>query len=121
MPSDSIFATKLRGGVMKADAAAASALATSAAPGSVGQTKGEPSAALFAPGGANETYRLDEPGPPHPRALSLRRDVLEQSSLAVVEIDMERRIRYANPAALRMLGAPAEYLGLPLGSVFVDD
>jgi PAS domain S-box-containing protein len=106
---------------MKADAAAASALASSAAPGSVEQTKGESSAALFAPGGANETYRLDEPGPPHPRALSLRRDVLEQSPLAVVEIDMERRVRYANPAALRMLGAPADYLGLALDSVFVDD
>ena len=34
---------------------------------------------------------------------------------------MDRRVRYANPAALRMLGAPADYLGLALDSVFVDD
>jgi len=108
---------------MKSDpASVAPAQASSATAGSAEQTKAEPTAALFTPGDAQETYRVDEPTGQHAQGwLSLRRDVLEQSSLAVVEIDMERRVRYANPAALRMLGAPADYLGLPLDSVFIDD
>jgi len=46
--------------------------------------------------------------------LGPRREVLEQSSLAIVEVDMQVRIRYANPTAIRLLGAPANYLGLSL-------
>jgi PAS domain S-box-containing protein len=58
---------------------------------------------------------------PNLHGLGLRREVLEESSLAIVEVDMERCIRYANPAAIRMLGAPANYFGLSLDTVFVDD
>ena len=55
-------------------------------------------------------------------ALGLRRDVLEASLLPIVEIDMQlRRIRYANPAAIRLLGAPANYSGISIDEVFVDD
>ena len=53
--------------------------------------------------------------------LGPRREVLDDSSLPIVEIDMQRRIRYANPAAIRLLGAPANYLGLSLDLVFVDE
>src|SRR5512144_1039369 len=124
-PSDTISfrAAKLGGGAMKADrASVASAPAANAVAGNVQQTQGEPAAALFAPGTANETFRVDDPAATRPQGwLNLRREVLEQSSLAVVEIDMDRRVRYANPAALRMLGAPSDYMGLPLDSVFVDD
>ena len=49
-----------------------------------------------------------------PFALGPRREVLEQSSLAIVEVDMQVKIRYANPAAMRLLGAPANYVGLSL-------
>ena len=54
-------------------------------------------------------------------ALGLRREVLEASSLAIVEIDMQRHIRYANPAAIRMLGAPENYFDLSIDQIFVDD
>jgi PAS domain S-box-containing protein len=54
-------------------------------------------------------------------SLGLRKEVLEESSLAIVEVDMQRRIRYANPSALRLLGAPADYLGISLDLVFVDE
>ena len=54
-------------------------------------------------------------------ALGLRREVLEASSLAIVEIDMQRHIRYANPAAIRMLGVPENYFDLSIDRVFVDD
>ena len=53
--------------------------------------------------------------------LGPRREVLDESSLPIVEIDMQRRIRYANPAAIRLLAAPANYLGLSLDLVFVDE
>jgi PAS domain S-box-containing protein len=49
-----------------------------------------------------------------PNSLGPRREVLEQSSLAIVEIDMQVRIQYANPPAVRLLGAPANYVGLSL-------
>jgi len=49
-----------------------------------------------------------------PYGLGPRREVLELSSLAIVEVDMQVRIRYANPAALRLLGAPLNYAGLSL-------
>jgi PAS domain S-box-containing protein len=58
---------------------------------------------------------------PSGHGLGLRQEVLDESSLAIVEVDMQRRIRYANPAALRLLGAPANYLGLCLDLVFVDE
>ena len=54
-------------------------------------------------------------------SFGLRQSVIEESSLAIVEVDMQRRIRYANPAAIRLLGAPADYLGLSLDLVFVDE
>ncbi len=54
-------------------------------------------------------------------SLGLRQEVLDESSLAIVEVDMERRIRYANPSAIRLLGVPADYLGLSLDLVFVDE
>ena len=58
---------------------------------------------------------------PSGHSLGLRQEVLDESSLAIVEVDMQRRIRYANPAALRLLGAPANYFGLSLDLVFVDE
>jgi PAS domain S-box-containing protein len=54
-------------------------------------------------------------------ALGLRREVLEASSLPIVEIDMQRHIRYANPAAIRLLGVPTNYHGMSIDEVFVDD
>src|SRR4029453_1014945 len=54
-------------------------------------------------------------------SLGLRQEVLEESSLAIVEADMQRRIRYANPAAIRLLGLPIDYFGLSLDRMFVDD
>lgn len=64
---------------------------------------------------------VDEPTVSSAHALGLRREVLDASSLAIVEVDMARRVLYANPAAIRMLGAPADYRGLTLESVFLDD
>ena len=64
---------------------------------------------------------VDETSVRNLHALGLRREVLEASSLAIVEIDMQRHIRYANPAAIRMLGVPENYFDLSLDRVFVDD
>jgi len=74
--------------------------------------------ALIAPAAASG---IDEPADSNPRSLGLRREVLDASSLAIVEVDMARRILYANPSAVRMLGAPADYRGLTLDSIFLDD
>lgn len=58
---------------------------------------------------------------PSGHSLGLRQEVLDESSLAIVEVDLQRRIRYANPAAIRLLGAPANCLGLSLDLLFVDE
>jgi PAS domain-containing protein len=64
---------------------------------------------------------IDETSLRHLHALGLRREVLEASSLAIVEMDMRRHIRYANPAAIGMLGLPENYLDLSIDLIFVDD
>jgi PAS domain-containing protein len=64
---------------------------------------------------------VDETSVRNLHALGLRREVLEASSLPIVEIDMERHIHYANPAAIRLLGAPANYFGLSIDLIFIDD
>jgi PAS domain-containing protein len=64
---------------------------------------------------------VDEASLRNLHALGLRREVLEASSLAIVEIDMRRRIHYANPEAIRMLGLPQNYFDLSIDLIFVDD
>jgi len=64
---------------------------------------------------------VDETSVRNLHALGLRREVLEASSLPIVEIDMERHIHYANPAAIRLLGVPANYFDLSIDLIFVDD
>jgi PAS domain S-box-containing protein len=49
-----------------------------------------------------------------------RRDVLDASPIGVVMIDMHRNVRYANRAALDMLGL-ASYAGVTLESIFRDE
>ena len=49
-----------------------------------------------------------------------RREVLDASGIGVVIIDMERNVRYANRAALDMLGL-AGYDGITLDSIFRDE
>jgi len=49
-----------------------------------------------------------------------RREVLDASGIGVVIIDMERHVRYANRAALDMLGL-AGYDGITLDSIFRDE
>jgi PAS domain S-box-containing protein len=68
-----------------------------------------------------DTPDADETSLRNLHALGLRREVLEASSLAIVEIDMQRHIRYANPAAIRMLGVPENYFDLSIDLIFVED
>ena len=49
-----------------------------------------------------------------------RRDVFEASRIGVVVTDIERNVRYANRAALRMLGLPSND-GIKLESIFRDE
>jgi len=56
-----------------------------------------------------------------PHGFGLRQEVLEESSLAIVEADMQRRILYANPAAIRLLGLPPNCAGISLDQIFVDE
>ena len=49
-----------------------------------------------------------------------RREVLDASGIGVVIIDMARNVRYANLAALNMLGL-AGYEGIKLESIFRDE
>lgn len=69
---------------------------------------------------------LDAPSAGEPMAstlhgIGLRREVLEECSLPIIEIDLQRRVRYANPAAIRLLGIPAEHSAISLDSLFVDE
>src|SRR5260221_617205 len=66
------------------------------------------------------TEVVDEVSPTLPRVESLRREVFDRSPLGIVESDLDRRVRYANQAALAMIGA-TEYQGLSLDQVFSDD
>ena len=65
------------------------------------------------------TEVVDEVSPTLPRVESLRREVFDRSPLGIVESDLDRRVRYANQAALAMIGA-TEYQGLSLDQVFSD-
>jgi PAS domain S-box-containing protein len=53
------------------------------------------------------------------RALDQGREIFEESPLGIIEVDLDQQVRYANPAALRMLGAKS-YSGVRLSDVVSD-
>lgn len=102
-------------------ATVAPTLASGDAPDSVEALQARAATALTGSSSLRDPHGVVDSSGQNLHGFGPRREVLQESSLAIVEIDMDRRIRYANPAAVRMLGAPDDYIGLSLEDVFVDD